>query len=257
MTSPVFHLWTDKRFSALLVIVAMFAGTAPVSGWLLDEDELPAARAQDDRVERGGPESKGPRRGKGQRHEFGPPRGLWNRMEDKERQCMGGFLEEYFPEMYLELERIKDKHPERFMRRMGRLAPEIREVMEMMETHPERASLMIQSRRLHMDMRKLSRRYHATDDEQKRAQLRSEFREACAKALDFRQERRALEIRELEARISELKQRHEAAAKMRDKLIDREVEERLDQAEGMPAGPMRDDLMRPDRRGGRGPRPRD
>ncbi|MFQ5590674.1 MAG: hypothetical protein ACE5HE_05900, partial [Phycisphaerae bacterium] len=141
---------------------------------------------------------------------------------------MESFMQEHFPTMYLELERLKERHPQRFRRRMGRIAPEIRRIMELMENHPERAALMIQARRLDVDMRRLAGRYRHAEDEQTRKRVRKEFRELCGRAFDSRHKLRAIEIRELEARIAELKSRHDEAALMREKLIEQMLRERLD-----------------------------
>jgi len=219
---------TRQSTALLLASTLLIAGT-PSAVFAQREREPGQSRPPGDRL---GAEGSRPPRGNGDRrgeHPFGPPPPLWTRMSQEEQGQMQSFIQEHFPSMYLELERLKDRNPRRFEHRMNRLAPEIRSVMETMETQPERATLMIQSRRLDMQMRQLADRYHSTEEEQTRLRLRGRFRELCAQAFDCRHRRREMEIRELEARVTELIQRHEEAARMRDQLIDQTVRDRLDQ----------------------------
>jgi hypothetical protein len=149
-------------------------------------------------------------------------------MTDAEREKVLAFMEEHFPKMYLEVERQKDRNPDRYDRRMQRVVPEMRHLMEMMETRPEHGVLIIKERRLDMEMRRLAGRYRSAEDEDKRAQLRRRMHELCTQAFDARQQRREIQIRELEARITELHERHAQADQVREKLIEQEVKERLD-----------------------------
>jgi len=157
------------------------------------------------------------------------PRGLWVRLSEVERRRVAAFLEEHFPRLFEEMKRSSDRGGERFERRVYRILPEILELMEVMETDPQRGALMIQERRLDMRLHHLARRYRAVDDERQRARLRDETRRLGAEMFDLRHQRRALEIMRLEVRILELKGRHEEATRMRGTLVERFVRERLDE----------------------------
>ncbi len=173
------------------------------------------------------PPAKGPKdRAAGRRG--GPPAGLWKRMSEDERGELLGFIEQHFPTMFEELERTQGRHIDRFERRMKRIAPDMRHLMEAMDTHPKRAVLMIRERRLDIRIQRLTSKYHATQDQTKRRELRGEIRALFRKAVECRHDRRGVEIRELEERIAELKRRHQARAKAREKIIERELQERLD-----------------------------
>lgn len=162
------------------------------------------------------------------RHRPGPPPGLWRRMSEPERQRVVEFVEEHFPRLYIELEGHKERKPQAFARQMKRVVPEMLRLMEMMETHPERGTLMIQERRIDMEIRRVAQQYRSARKEGKRSRLRNKMRDLCAQAFDCRHRRRELEIRELEGRLEELKQRHAQAAEMRRKLIEQQVKARLD-----------------------------
>ncbi len=180
------------------------------------------------RRDRGGGDR--PRRGKR------PGRGLWSRMSDDEKEEFEFFLEEHFPQMFLEMQALQERNPDGFDRRIGRVVYDIRQMMDLMESQPERGALMIQERQLKHQMRRQARRYHSAKNPKGRDKAKEQFRDLCAQSFDCRHQRREMEIRELEARIAELKLRHEEAATMRDKLIDQEVEEHLSRKPG-PRGP--------------------
>lgn len=173
------------------------------------------------------PPAKGPKdRAAGRRS--GPPAGLWKRMSEDERGQLLGFVEQHFPTMFEELERTQGRQLDRFERRMKRIAPDMRHLMETMDTHPKRAVLMIRERRLDIHIRSLVSKYHAIGDQAKRPELRDEIRELLGKAVECRHDRRAAEIREVEKRIAELKRRHQETADSREKIIERELRQRLD-----------------------------
>lgn len=195
------------------------------------DDGMPPPRHNGDRgaFPDGGPERPGfrggPRRGQGRPGESRRPG--WQRMNQKEKEQLHRFAQEHFPRLYEELQRAKDKHPERYQQRMRRMMPELRHLMELSKTHPERAALSIRERRCDMSMRRLARKYRRTEDEAKRQTLRAEIHELATKSFECRHNRRALEISAFETRLEELKERHEEANEMRSRIIRRMVEDRL------------------------------
>lgn len=138
---------------------------------------------------------------------------------------MRAFAQEHFPRMYEQLQRAEERSPKRFLRRMKKVVPHLLELMDIMETDPDRGALMIQERRLDMRIRQSASRYRSVGEEKQRSRLRRRIRESCAELFDSRQRRRALEILRLEARITELNDRHEETGAMREELIDRIVKE--------------------------------
>ena len=70
-------------------------------------------------------------------------------------------MEEHFPKMYLEMQALQERNPDGFDRRIGRIVYDIRKMMDLMETQPERGALMIQERQLKHQMRWQARRYHS------------------------------------------------------------------------------------------------
>ncbi len=168
----------------------------------------------------------GSRMGPGDKRPFGrrprrPEFDLWKRLSETEREGVRAFAQEHFPRMYEQLQRAEERNPVRFRRRMRKILPHLLELMDIMETDPDRGALMIQERRLDIRIRQAASRYRSADGEAQRSRLSKKLRESCAELFDCRQRRRALEILRLEARINELNDRHEEAEGMREQLIDR------------------------------------
>jgi hypothetical protein len=181
-----------------------------------------------------GPGPGGERRGpmdEGQGHKFRgrhggrPPRALWERMDEGERQRVLTFIKDRFPLMFDELEDLRERSPERFNHRMGRMAPEMIRLMEMLEVDPERARLLIKERFLDMKIRWAVRAVRHAEDDGAREEAIEELRELIAQAFDNRLERRKIEIRDLEARVQELRDRLEEAEQDREQIIENEVED--------------------------------
>lgn len=207
--------------------------TRALLGNNLGDDEPSAAPAEGYREpeERRGEQAprrpgfrRGPREGR-----MAPPPGLWRRLNENEREHVQSFVEENFPRMFLELERLKNRSPERYERRMARVAIGMRELMEVMEISPERGELMLQERQLDMEIRYRVTQYRRTKGEGKRARIRRELTQLCNEAFECRHRRREFQIRELEARLQGLHRRHEQQMVMREQLIAQEVRNRLNE----------------------------
>ncbi len=179
------------------------------------EDAGPASLRPD---LRGGPEAAEP----GER-----PR-LWSQWPEAQRRQIEKFIEENFPRMFVELQRIEDEHPLRYVRRMTRIAPQMRRIMETLRTDPQLGALMIRERQIGLDIWQTVARYHQAGDDATKRRLRAELEKLSAKAFDCRHERRELEVRQLEARLSVLKTRLAEADAIRDELIKGRVAELLE-----------------------------
>lgn len=205
-----------RRALAILAFGVASVNTVAVAAQDPMGDSGPHRRGQAERGKRGGQGGPG-----------GPPQ-LWSHLSDDDRTRVREFLAEHFPKMHLELERLRDVRPERYLRRMRRVVPEMWHLMDQLETRPQLGLLTIQERRIDMDMWRLARRFRSTDDAKEQDALRSELTNLARQAFDCRHKRRDLQIGEMESRLTELKQRQTQSAKLRDQLIDQEVKDRLE-----------------------------
>jgi len=178
----------------------------------------------------------GPGRGQGfRRNEPGETPANAPRREEIE-----AFIHEHFPMLSVELDRVRRNNPRVHERRFSRLAPQIARLMDLYRRDPPQGALLVRERRLDMEMRLLAMRFRRADNDADRDRIQRQLREAAGEFFDIRHERRSLEIQEMETRITELRERHEQAARLREPLIEREVRERLERP--FPeAGPDEDD----------------
>jgi len=210
--------------SAMLwAVSARAALAAPVAGTAQDSAAAPTEKPRH-APRPAPPEKQG--RGPAKRADSAQP--VWDSLSEDQRKALESFTQEHFPGMYLELKRLKEKNRKRFTERMRQVAPELQRMEQTLRDDPEQGSLMIQERQLDLEIRRLAAKFAAATDEDTKPALRKQIHKLCEKAFDCRHQRRALEIRELEARLTELKARHTRAAQMREQLVAQEVKERLE-----------------------------
>jgi len=170
----------------------------------------------------------------------GRPRS-WNDLPEPERKQVERFMEEHFPRLYVEMQRLKDRDDVRYARRMTRIAPQMRKIMETMRTDPQRGTQMIRERQTEFEILQTIADFRSAKDDEARRKTREHLEELVGKAFDFRNERRKMDIRELEARLSELQSRLSETEKMRSALIRERVSKLLERPTPPPDGESDDD----------------
>jgi len=150
-------------------------------------------------------------------------------------------MEEHFPRLYVEMQKLKDRDEVRYARRMTRIAPQMRQIMEAMRTDPQRGTLMVRERQIEFEIQQTIARYRSAKDEVGKRRIREQLEGLVGKAFDCRNERRQMEVRELEARLSELQTRLSESEKMRPALIRQRVEDMLEKRAPPPDGEEDDD----------------
>ncbi len=166
----------------------------------------------------GGPRQRG----------FGPPMVRWEELTDVRKRRVEDFIKEHFPSLFVELQRLEDRNPNAYERRMARIGPRMMELAEMARMEPQRGALAIRERQLDLQIRELARDFRHSSEDQGRRRIRKRMRELCSDKFDCQLDRRALEVGELEARLAELKERLAENKRMREELINRIVKEVLD-----------------------------
>lgn len=164
----------------------------------------------------------------------------WNDAPEPERKQVERFMEEHFPRLYVEMQRLKNRDASRYARRMTRIAPQMRKIMETMRTDPQRGTLMIRERQIDFEIHQTIARFRGAKDDEAKRRIRGHVEGLCGKAFDCRNELRQLEIRELEARLSELQTRLSESEKMRAALIRERVSELLERPPPRPDGEERE-----------------
>ena len=240
----------------------------PAKGPSGDAGARPGTKASEeplgaDAMRRGGPR-RPPWAGRG----GGPPGPAWDQLPDAGPQADREFVEEHFPQLHVELRKLEDLRPEVFRRRMTHIAHEMRQLMIALKDDPQRGALLIRERQLAMQIRETVGRYRSAEDGDQRQRARRRLRELSGQVFDCQRERRTVEVRDLEARLGEMKGRLAEQERMREQLIDRRVKDILERADAglepedgpMPPGedgerPLPPDNDRPPRPGDDRPPP--
>ncbi len=152
----------------------------------------------------------------------------WQRLAEPEKARLKRFVEEHFPRLAVEMDKLRQTSPQRFERRMTRIAMEMRRLMEVMERDPGRGTAMIRERQVAFQIHQLAMEYHESKDDAQRENLREKLEEAVTSEFQVRMARRAEEVREMETQLVELKGRLSEMKSLRDDLIDRRVRELLE-----------------------------
>lgn len=219
-----------RRLLSMLIVIA---GSSSVA--LAVQDPPPGRPGNNDRPA-AGPERL--RRARPERPPARPPD--WSKLPEEEREAIQGFLNEHFPRMGVELDRLKESSPQRYERRMNRVALEMRRLMDVSERDPRRATAMIRERQVNFQLQELARSYHQAGDEEERTRIRRSVREMAGREFDNRLQRRQMEVRDLETKLAELKTRLQESESVRDEMVERRTRELLDPQ--MKRGRMSDDM---------------
>ena len=152
------------------------------------------------------------------------------------RRQVERFMEEHFPRLYVEMQRLKDRDEVRYARRMTGIAPQMLNIMEVFRTDPQRGTLMIRARQIEFEIQQTIAQFRSAKVDEAKRRIREHLDELVGKAFDCRNERRQMEVRELEARLNELHTRLSESEKMRPELIRQRVSELLERSAPPPGG---------------------
>jgi hypothetical protein len=125
-------------------------------------------------------------------------------------QEIHAFLKAEFPELWSKLSPIVEQDPRSAERLLGRMAPQIREILALQKTQPVLARIKTEQMRVRLDFVEASRLYRqaisdpsATDSD--RANALERIRVLAAKRFDIDLSAKQFEIDRLEARLDELR----------------------------------------------------
>ena len=187
---------------------------------------------------------RGPRRRDGAGWPGRPPVEL----DAQQRQQLLAFIAEHFPFLH---ERLADEAAaDRPV--AGRLIRKLWPLYETCQRNPELGGLLVDEHKLEFRIRQAARSYRSTGDEATRQDLRSELEKLLREQFDVQTERRALELRELEARLAAQRRRLEHRREAREQTVLRRLEELT---KGDRPGRRRPDRRSDGLRPGHGPEP--
>lgn len=190
----------------------------------------------------GGPRGEGPAAGRGERGRGGPGFGPKARF-GKERpggrgrdwdispaqtERMMEFAEKHFPRRHRLLERLRERNPQEFRRRVSKMAPRVFEMLLQLEENPEMAQVLIGQQQSEDELHELLGQYDRGIDEAEQAETRTQIVETVGQLVDLRLQRRSFEIAALARRIEAQRDRLETDSARREELVEEQVERLLD-----------------------------
>lgn len=138
------------------------------------------------------------------------------------------FLKTEFPELWNNLEPFLKQDPRSADRLLGRMAPQIREILALRESHPQLAAVKTQQMRAGLDFVESARLYRivlsnpdATQGDRESAL--DDIRTHAEARFDAELEAKMLEIMRLEARLNQLRDSISALEERRDHEVDQMV----------------------------------
>lgn len=155
------------------------------------------------------------------------PEGDANRDEtkqDEEREQMHAFLQTEFPSLWKNLAPILEQDPRSADRLLGRMAPQIREILFLQEDQPDLAVLKIAQMHAGLDFVEAARNYRVVISNPKstdsaKADAREKLAKYAAERFDVELRAKQHEVDRLEARLTELRASVEQVEAARDQEI--------------------------------------
>jgi hypothetical protein len=106
---------------------------------------------------------------------------------------------------------------------------------------PETAKMLTQENAADREAAALVKEYAGTEDEGRRAKIKSKLAEVLAKQFDLQQNRRDLELKRVEAQVKKVREVLKKRSEAKTTIVDRRLEQLLREADGLgwtpPGGP--------------------
>lgn len=147
---------------------------------------------------------------------------------EEDRAAIHAFLQEEFPELWENLSPILKQDPSSAERLLGRMAPQVREILALKRSHPELASIKTTQMRAGLDFVEAARVYRTvlTNPDAGNDQIEQatdEMRKHAEARFDAELRAKQLEIAKLEERLNQLRFSIDALEDQRESEVDRIV----------------------------------
>lgn len=148
---------------------------------------------------------------------------------DEDRQAIQQFLQTEFPELWAKFEPFLRQDPRDADRLLGRMAPQIREILALKDSHPELAQIKTAQMRTGLDFGEAARLYRLVlsnpdSTQSDREEALSKIRSHAEARFDTELEAKQLEIDRLEARLNQLRDSVSELEQRREQEVDQMVE---------------------------------
>lgn len=148
---------------------------------------------------------------------------------DEERLAIQQFLQTEFPELWAKFEPFLRQDPRDADRLLGRMAPQIREILALKQSHPELAKIKTAQMRTGLDFGEAARLYRLVlsnpdSTQSDREEALNEIRSHAEARFDAELEAKQLEIDRLEARLNQLRDSVSELEQRREQEVDQMVD---------------------------------
>ncbi len=148
----------------------------------------------------------------------------------QEREDLMNFTKEQFPELYERFQRMQSGNRPEFGRMLRQAGWPLLRLHRLQKHDPELAEKLIAEHKIEMKLVELRRDYREFTSESARERMRTEIRGLMEKRFDLRQARLELEIRDLEKRLQNARERLTKQSTTKQQIVDSELEHFTDMA---------------------------
>lgn len=148
---------------------------------------------------------------------------------DEDRQAIQQFLQTEFPKLWTKFEPFLRQDPRDADRLLGRMAPQIREILALRDSHPELAKIKTAQMRTGLEFGEAARLYRLVlsnpdSTQSDREEALGEIRSHAEARFDAELEAKQLEIDRLEARLNQLRDSVTQLEQRREQEVDQMVD---------------------------------
>jgi hypothetical protein len=147
------------------------------------------------------------------------------------------FLEENMPSEAEEIEahlgKLRERNPELYRRRIGRVSHSTRRMQLMKEKNPERFEDHIQMMRQEMKCRELTKAYRQAETDREKEKIEAQLKKSLEALFDKKLAENEVRVKELEKKIIELKERAVERKKDKDEIVRRRLDNLIAREKGL------------------------
>ncbi len=140
-------------------------------------------------------------------------------------------IREIEPRKAEELERLRERDPDRFLHMIRETGEHVRRIHELRERNPEEFERFMRVRRMEEETERLAGEIRRTDSADEREKMTAKLREQLNELFDLREAGREREVKELEKRLVELRKILKERRERKAEIVKRRMEQMMGKGE--------------------------
>lgn len=155
-------------------------------------------------------------------------------LSEQKREEIMEFIEKYAgPERIRRLNELRLRKPEEYRRHLKRAMMRKRDLERLKEKEPELYEKSLQILELRRESFELVEKYKDAETDKEKEKIKTELSRVVSEQFDLREEVRGARIKRLEEKITRLKEELAERKKNRDEIIERRIDELIDENDYM------------------------